>query len=151
MYIEDKLFSETSGERYYSVAMTEEEYDLFSEFQKRFSKFGEEVKALRKFKKLYKTGKELEKAKDWAEKAREAGLKKELIAETVGKTMEENLAAGRKIGKSLKSGASDINTHISKKGIIRQHQKKGLNKVCGYDMSDSMIKDEIVKYSMKRR
>lgn len=32
MYIEDKLFSEMSGERYYSVTMTEEEYSLYSEF-----------------------------------------------------------------------------------------------------------------------
>lgn len=33
MYIEDRLFSETSGEvKYYSVAMTEEEYELYSEF-----------------------------------------------------------------------------------------------------------------------
>jgi len=37
MYIEDKLFSETSGERYYSVTMTEEEYSLYSEFQKEFA------------------------------------------------------------------------------------------------------------------
>ena len=33
MYIEDRLFSETSGEvKYYSVTMTEEEYALYSEF-----------------------------------------------------------------------------------------------------------------------
>ena len=33
MYIEDRLFSEISGEvKYYSVAMTEEEYSLYSEF-----------------------------------------------------------------------------------------------------------------------
>ena len=32
MYIEDRLFSEVSGERYYSVTMSEEELSLFSEF-----------------------------------------------------------------------------------------------------------------------
>jgi hypothetical protein len=32
MYIEDRLFSETSDEILYSVTMTEEEYDLYSEF-----------------------------------------------------------------------------------------------------------------------
>ena len=32
MYIEDRLFSETSDEVFYSVTMTEDEYDLFSEF-----------------------------------------------------------------------------------------------------------------------
>lgn len=37
MYIEDRLFSETSEEVLYSVTMTEEEYDLFSEFQKEFA------------------------------------------------------------------------------------------------------------------
>jgi len=37
MYIEDRLFSETSDEVLYSVTMTEEEYDLFSEFQKEFA------------------------------------------------------------------------------------------------------------------
>ena len=37
MYIEDRLFSETSDEVLYSVAMTEDEYDLFSEFQKEFA------------------------------------------------------------------------------------------------------------------
>lgn len=33
MYIEDRLFSEVSGETFYSVAMTEEEYSLFSDFK----------------------------------------------------------------------------------------------------------------------
>ena len=37
MYIEDRLFSETSDEVLYSVTMTEDEYDLFSEFQKEFA------------------------------------------------------------------------------------------------------------------
>jgi len=37
MYIEDRLFSETSDEVFYSVTMTEEEYNLFSEFQKEFA------------------------------------------------------------------------------------------------------------------
>ena len=32
MYIEDRLFSETSSEVLYSVTMTEEEYSLYSEF-----------------------------------------------------------------------------------------------------------------------
>jgi hypothetical protein len=41
MYIEDRLFSETSDEVLYSVTMTEEEYDLFSEFQRLYSKTGE--------------------------------------------------------------------------------------------------------------
>ena len=39
MYIEDRLFSETSDEVLYSITMTEDEYDLFSEFQENlFSK-----------------------------------------------------------------------------------------------------------------
>ena len=37
MYIEDRLFSETSEEVLYSVTMTENEYALFSEFQKEFA------------------------------------------------------------------------------------------------------------------
>ena len=39
MYIEDRLFSETSDEVFYSVTMTEDEYDLFSSFIKASSKF----------------------------------------------------------------------------------------------------------------
>ena len=35
MYIEDRLFSETSNEILYSIKMTEDEYDLFSEFTER--------------------------------------------------------------------------------------------------------------------
>ena len=34
MYIENRLFSETSGESYYSVTMTEEEYSLYRLFSK---------------------------------------------------------------------------------------------------------------------
>ena len=34
MYIEDRLFSENTEEILYSVLMDEEEYALFSEFQK---------------------------------------------------------------------------------------------------------------------
>ena len=37
MYIEDRLFSETSDEVLYSVTMTEDEYALYSEFQKEFA------------------------------------------------------------------------------------------------------------------
>jgi hypothetical protein len=37
MYIEDRLFSETSDEVLYSVTMTKEEYDLFS--SAKFTKF----------------------------------------------------------------------------------------------------------------
>jgi hypothetical protein len=49
MYIEDRLFSETSGEvKYYSVAMTEDEYALYTEFQKEFGKVKEANKALKK-------------------------------------------------------------------------------------------------------
>ena len=33
MYIDDRLFSENTEEVFYSVSMTEEEYELFSEFQ----------------------------------------------------------------------------------------------------------------------
>jgi hypothetical protein len=43
MYIDDRLFSENTEEVLYSVLMDEEEYDLFSEFQK---EFGAESKAL---------------------------------------------------------------------------------------------------------
>ena len=38
MYIEDRLFSEYNGEVLYSVTMTEDEYDLFSLYQKEFNK-----------------------------------------------------------------------------------------------------------------
>ena len=38
MYIEDRLFSENSEEILYSVTLDEEEYYLFSEFQKEFGK-----------------------------------------------------------------------------------------------------------------
>lgn len=36
MYIEDKLFSENTGETVYQVLMSEDEYSLFSVFQKEF-------------------------------------------------------------------------------------------------------------------
>jgi hypothetical protein len=47
MYIEDRLFSETSDEVLYSVAMTEEEYDLYSDFleQREFASKLELMKA----------------------------------------------------------------------------------------------------------
>ena len=35
MYISDRLFSEYSGETLYSVSMTEDEYDLYSDFKER--------------------------------------------------------------------------------------------------------------------
>jgi len=47
MYIEDRLFSGASGERYYSVTMTEEEYSLFSEFQKEFASIRKAKKVVR--------------------------------------------------------------------------------------------------------
>ena len=36
MYIEDRLFSENTEETLYSVVMDEDEYALYSEFQKEF-------------------------------------------------------------------------------------------------------------------
>ena len=36
MYIEDKLFSENTGEPVYQVLLSEDEYSLFSVFQKEF-------------------------------------------------------------------------------------------------------------------
>ena len=50
MYIEDRLFSETSDEVLYSVTMTEDEYALYSEFleEREFGRVQENSKQLRK-------------------------------------------------------------------------------------------------------
>ena len=44
MYISDRLFSEYSGETLYSVNMTEDEYDLYSEFTERM--YGEKAEKI---------------------------------------------------------------------------------------------------------
>lgn len=42
MYIEDKLFSENTGEPVYQVLLSEDEYSLFSMFQKEFVRIPKE-------------------------------------------------------------------------------------------------------------
>lgn len=49
MYISDRLFSESTGEGFYRVTLTEEEYALFSELQKEFTKSNFNAKELRKW------------------------------------------------------------------------------------------------------
>lgn len=49
MYISDRLFSESTGEGFYRVTLTEEEYALFSELQKEFTKSNLNAKDLRKW------------------------------------------------------------------------------------------------------
>ena len=47
MYIEDRLFSENTEETLYSILLDEDEYTLYSEFQKEFGlaqRVGEAVK-----------------------------------------------------------------------------------------------------------
>lgn len=56
--MEDKLFSEISGETLYSVTMTEDEYDLFSEFQKEFASYRQEIQRTIRIGKLLKKPKE---------------------------------------------------------------------------------------------
>jgi len=65
MYVEDRLFSENTEELLYSVLMNEEEYGLFSEFQKEFGFSGIGKRVLKKAKRfLSGTGKkDLELAK----------------------------------------------------------------------------------------
>ena len=71
MYIEDRLFSENTEETLYSILLDEDEYALYSEFQKEFGlaqRVGEAVK-----KRISKIGNKLKNRKAIAE-AKEAEI-----------------------------------------------------------------------------
>ena len=66
MYIEDRLFSENTEETLYSILMDEDEYSLYSEFQKEFASVGGYKKQAKRAVDALKRGdfKEIRRASD---------------------------------------------------------------------------------------
>ena len=103
MYIEDKLFSETSGERYYSVTMTEEEYSLYSEFlEKTFNSKAQKV--LR------------------AKKDLEIGMKAIKDNTNFGFTNDQLRSAGRKLQQGRARHHDPKLNHTWDVGVLKKNQ-----------------------------
>ena len=120
MYIEDKLFSEVSGERYYNVTMTEEEYSLYSEFLEE-REFGR-VQEFKAAKKAFQSKARLEMAKkelgefgvkpgDWSW---DATLKRPNGARRI--TARSNMWNGTYAEDKGLSEAGELNLRLTKKG-----------------------------------
>lgn len=131
MYIEDRLFSETSDEVLYSVTMTEEEYSLYSEFlevykQRLYSKSGEIIKTLRKSKKAAKKAWENAGADSVLVGPQTVGQFRKINASGITLTKHElkggigaptRIHNGRKVHEINLAPSSPTNQSINAKGI----------------------------------
>jgi hypothetical protein len=115
MYIEDRLFSETSGEvKYYSVVLSEEEYALFSEFQKEFGKVKRANKALKKAYEI-KSGKEAlrkhAKKYGWDEGSVAEAMKNQPDIINRGRKAMKSVLPNSESGKTISETYKDYNIH----------------------------------------
>jgi len=131
MYIEDKLFSEMSGERYYSVTITEEEYSLYSEFLEKI--FNSKAQKILRYK--YDLSKGLEATRNGMPKiSQPSSLHRNRSAKDIQTRMRkrgrlENRRSGNPVGvnasildKSASEGAyGKMNTDLNKEIIKATH------------------------------
>ena len=97
MYIEDRLFSGNTEETLYSVLLDEDEYALYSEFQKEFASYRQEIQ------RTIRIGKLLKKPEEAIEKdILEIKNRRHKLAKSLWDTRKSINGLGSKLEKNLK-------------------------------------------------